>query len=221
MNFQKITKWEWIIYGLVIGVLLILFLRECGTKNSTLPPATQQRIDSLRATEASSRALHDTVRKENTTRARIGNIALARASRLVVVATRIGERADTFALLARRADSAMAASSRAESLWHAAYDSRTQERDSLRIALDSTNRVVVRQAISLRADSVEMDRQSQRVDALETLNKRIAHDVVAINRCDLVRIVRFAIPCPTRKEAFAAGIGFAAATVIVYTAVKK
>jgi hypothetical protein len=204
----------WIV-GVVLVLVAVAFLRACGSQDAQIPAKTETRIDSVQKTEKPYDATKDSLRAVALRLARQRDAALARATVLVGIAQSEGARADSLALLAGRSDSSLATGAAPDSLWHRAYDARTVERDSLLVVIDSGRAIIARFTDIHRVDSARASEADRRVAALASLNVEMGKEYASANRCDLIRVIRWAIPCPTRKEAVVGG-AIIGATAVAY-----
>lgn len=187
----------------IVGVFLLG--RSCAPDPAALPARTQARVTEyhVRSTIDSSgiRTQRALERKDSVT---------AAAARIQIAAGAVKIRelraaADTLAMMAvHAADSATA--------WHAAYDARSLEADSLRSAGVQKDSVITITMHGWRAADSAFAIQAGQLARSDTL---IAELLPLAQRRDHCSILFGTIKCPTRKQAFVGGVitFFAAAAV--------
>lgn len=179
-----------LVLGLV-AVVVILSIKDCSKPSSPLIPAvTQNTIDSLSKTRSVFNQQHDSTIKIIVKDTIAAVVAQREANAAKTQAGHYAATADSLAKAARiSADSAH--------LWHLAFDSRTQEADSLRSAFvaESTSYVRERDARIkymglFLADSVRLDKTEQ---VSISLQKALSH---AETKCTVAKVLK----CPSRTE---------------------
>ncbi len=217
MSPLNFTRRQLFVAAVVVLLAALFFLRQCGSRDAAIPKSTQRTADSLAVTEKPYDARMDSLSR--LTKAASVNVALAVRARdsALSVAQRSSARADSLAALAARTDSATEPSALDTAVyyanlaydaavhWHDAYLARTDEVGQLYavIAADSVGLAAAHQLSA--GDSARADLATRRAGALEELNKQLQRDFTAASRCDLVRVARFAVPCPTRLQTFVGG----------------
>lgn len=169
----------WIlIAGLVVVLLMINWPSDDQPK---IDPKLQRSLDSSEATRP------DFLRRRD---------SLARIAVLdTLISVRQSERSDSLARVARRARARADSLARLGTEWRAAYEARTEEADSLALALvqkDSAWRSERSSRINFQRLAAE---EEARRRSLETLNGGLRRTIASLERpCRLVG----PIPCPNR-----------------------
>lgn len=183
---------------LLMIVSALLIFRSCRRTEQTeadkLPPAVVKTMDSLDRTKPEFEARKDSIIRVvvfDTARA----VAFRRAEeRAKLAASSAERRADSLAKLATTAQE-----------WHAAYDARTSEADTLKLALiraDSVSEAERRARVNL---SLAYGADTTRRVALEKLTVDLRAAIVKLEKpCRLLG----PIPCPSRSAS--AGLGLLA-----------
>lgn len=193
------SYWREAVIGLLLVSVLVLSMMTCQYRKSGLKPATLRTIDSLAITQPafdSSQLLRQQVEDTHVAAA----LELARiTARLTAVAAQQRRIADSLASLQQ---------------WQAAYNARTREADSLRVAVDSATARATRLSSALAAADARATDERLRRLAVEGLNKRLQNDALDAANCR----VAYVIPCVTRTQTFVVGavLGAAGAYAVLH-----
>lgn len=193
------TRRQWSLAASAVAVCLILLMARCVGHDSPISAPTMAAVKAYDAGAPDVQAQINAAWTEaEAARARTAK-AEARAAALEVKAAKAGHRADSIAALAQSASTPAAAAQD----WHDAYDARTAERDTLRIALDTT-KVALSLAIH-RGDT--LTHALVLSDSLRKVAASLMHDVVreAKNRGCSVPGTFGLVGCPSRKVALVTG----------------
>lgn len=180
--------------GIGGGILTLLMIAVLSwPKHANTPAKDQQTLDSLKITAPIFRAQQDTLVLRETSYVRRVDTLVRYADRLSAVATIIHRTADSLAVIAQHStDSAH--------VWHAAYDARTMEADTLRKALvESRDAVETERRARLLADT-RANAATQRLTVTEDLNAKLANDIRSASECKFLWM-----RCPSRPAVLAAG----------------
>ena len=173
---------------LLIVVSALLIFRSCRRAEDLadkLPPAVVTRIDSLDRTKPEFQARTDSILRVvifDTARA----VAFRRAEeRAKLAASSAERRADSLAKLATTAQE-----------WHAAYDARTSEADTLKMALARADSVAEAERSARRSLAVAYEADTLRRVALDHLTQDLRDAIKKLEKpCRVVG----PIPCPSRS----------------------
>lgn len=172
-----------------------------------IPRPVQRALDSLALTRARDSAVADSLRQV-ASRATARADSAARRARAVEARSRAAKvLADSLASEAARRDSG---ATDGASPWRAAYLARTAEADSLRAALaaQAAATALVRDS-ALAALRADLAATTARLRAVERVNQQLAQAAERVGRCTVLFI-----PCPTRGQAFVAGLVIGGAIVV-------
>lgn len=183
--------------GAAVALLVVSFWPRPA--NPAIPPAVQRSLDSLTTTAERDRSVRDSLTRAVAVREAIAASATERARGREAAARLARALADPLAGEAARIDSSAGVVVEA---WRRAYDARTLEADSLRVALreqEAAADLFRQAALDLRA---ELGRTAERLAHSERVNRDLAAAVERAGRCRVL----LGIPCPSRGQAFVGGL---------------
>lgn len=192
-----------VLYAIIAGLAFLLvasWLRR--TQQPLVDPATRALVDSLRRTHQQDSITIDLGQKREATLTRAADSAIARARAIETRATAVGARASATASAARSVDSsakagiAVARDSSAR-LWHAAYDQRTAEVDSLRRSIALREQADTNRTIARGIDTSAVVDLRARLARTEQANRGLQ---AAIDRAKKRGKLFGIIPEPTRTQ---------------------
>lgn len=199
------------LYMLLAALAVLLVLSFARRAHPLVSAATHSAIDSLQRTRPASTHTIDSLKASADAASALASRATSRARVAEASAKAAGLRADTAAAEAGRRDSAA-------SPWKLAYELRTVERDTLRVALIQRDSAARADSVALRDTRLSLDTsETRRITAealVDTLN-------TAVKKAERGCRIAWLIPCPNRKVvAVVAAVAGAAGGIAVSVAKK-
>jgi hypothetical protein len=193
------SKITWIVTTAIVVIVVALSI----PRRKNVPVQDQRALDSLVLSHGTFQASQDTLVLRETTYVRRVDTLVRYVDRLVASSEILHKKADSLAALARVSEDTA-------SRWRSAYDERTREADTLRVALDTAMYALnLERAARLLADT-RADNAMTRLGISEGLNTRLAADIKSASECRLLWM-----RCPSRPVMFAAGVLAGGAVVYV------
>jgi hypothetical protein len=182
--------------GVVIAVLLLVWLfKSCQpAPQPKIDPKTQKSIDSLDATKPGFEKTKDsviTIVRHDTIFAKAVN---GSAERSKASAAATGRLADSLAAVARLAKTAADSAAR----WHAAYDERTKERDTLLVTVAKKDSVIRYERDARIGLGILYGADTLRRIAIEKVNEGLKKDINKLQQPCTVPGTFGKVPCPSR-----------------------
>lgn len=199
----------YILLGALALLLVLSFLRK---PTPIIAPADRVTLDSLTRLREGDQHIIDSLRSSALTHSTAGASAAGRARASEATASAIRTRADTAASRALRTDPA--ASDSLAAAWRQAYTLRTEERDTLLVALAQKDSAYRNASSAANDNRLALTKLTDRNDAVEKLNSSLA---TALTKAERGCRVLWTVPCPSRKVTLIGGVVLGAAGYIALT----
>lgn len=208
--FKLLVRNVALLWLLIVALLALLWVVHRRTPAPLIPPSVQKTLDSLRATKAHDDSTIHALKAWGDSAVTAGDSAASRARAYETAAGRIGSRADTYANEARKLDPTQSPGSlpreayadSTAKLWEMAYRERTYERDTLVLALKSSQQAADSNRVAADRFRQALDESERRRQALEHVNDGLADALTKAQRgCRVLWM-----SCPSRKAAAITGV---------------